>query len=138
MNKWIISGNLTRDPETQTTPGGSAVTHLSVAVNRKRASTTETIFVRVSAWGKTGENAAKYLRKGRGVIVSGPLRATAYIDRDGQARPSLEIDADDIEFIGGQRSGENREPAAAPAGTAAPAPVPETAYTAVTDEDIPF
>ena len=138
MNKWIISGNLTRDPETQTTPGGSAVTHLIVAVNRRRANATETIFVRVSAWGKTGENAAKYLKKGRGVIVSGPLRATAYIDRDGQARPSLEIDADDVEFIGGQRSGDNQEPAAAPAATANPAPVPETAYTAVIDEDIPF
>ncbi len=94
MNKVILIGNLTRDPELRTTPSGDSVCSFTIAVNRRRRSNAEAgqpeaDFFRVSAWRQLGENCAKYLAKGRKVFVSGPVTCRTYVGNDGQTRASL-------------------------------------------------
>ncbi len=99
MNKTIIIGNLTRDPEMRSTQDGTKVCNFDVAVNRRRGQQQSTDYFRVTAWRALGENCAKYLAKGRKVSVSGPISARAYIGNDGQAHATLELTADDVEFL---------------------------------------
>jgi len=112
MEKIMISGNLTRDPELRKTPNGTSVCQLSVAVNPRNHSgdnansRKEPHFYRVNVWRQLGENSAKYLAKGRRVNVTGTFSPSLYTDRSGAVRLQLEIDADDIEYIGGM-SAEN-------------------------------
>lgn len=148
MNKVFLIGNLTRDPELRTTPSGVSVCSFTIAVNRRRASSAEAgqpeaDFFRVSAWRQLGENCSKYLAKGRKVSVVGTVSASAYVGNDGQARASLEVQADDVEFL--TPRGETGEmPAYAPA-PAAPraasvsAPVPQGGgFVQVDEEELPF
>lgn len=97
MNKLTIIGNLTRDPELRTTQQGLAVCDFTVAVNRRKGD--ESDFFRVTAWRQLGENAAKYLAKGRKVCVVGPVSARTYTTNNGETRVSLEITAEDVEFL---------------------------------------
>lgn len=102
MNKLTIIGNLTRDPETRTTPSGSTVCSFTVAVNRRRANpdgSHDADFFRVSAWNQLGENCQKYLAKGRKVSVVGSVTAHAYSMQDGKPGASLEVTAEDVEFL---------------------------------------
>lgn len=104
MNKLTIIGNLTRDPELRTTPNGNAVCDFTVAVNNRRNQNNtngqpEADFFRVSAWRQLGENCAKFLSKGRKVCVVGPVSARAYQANDGNTRVSLEVTAEDVEFL---------------------------------------
>ena len=101
MNKVFLIGNLTRDPELRTTQTGVTVCSFTIAVNRRRfgnaeAGQPEADFFRISAWRQLGENCAKYLAKGRKVSVVGTVSASAYVGNDGQARASLEVQADDV------------------------------------------
>ena len=98
MNKITIIGNLTKDPETRTTPNGNTVCTFTVAVNRKKASEPTTDFFRVNAWGKLGELCARFLGKGRKVAVVGELQARTY-ESNGQTRLSLDVVADEVEFL---------------------------------------
>lgn len=97
MNKLTIIGNLTRDPELRTTQQGLAVCDFTVAVNRRKGD--ESDFFRVTAWRQLGENAAKYLAKGRKVCVIGPVNARTYTTNNGETRVSLEVTAEDVEFL---------------------------------------
>lgn len=104
MNKVFLIGNLTRDPELRTTQAGVSVCSFTIAVNRHRfgnaeAGQPEADFFRVSAWRQLGENCARYLAKGRKVSVVGTVSASAYTGNDGVARASLEVQADDVEFL---------------------------------------
>lgn len=104
MNKVFLIGNLTRDPELRTTQSGVSVCSFTIAVNRRRSSSAEAgqpeaDFFRISAWRQLGENCSKYLSKGRKVCVVGTVSASAYTGNDGQARASLEVQADDVEFL---------------------------------------
>lgn len=101
MNKSIIIGNLTRDPELRTTQDGTHVCNFTVAVNRRaRAGVQpEADYFRVTAWRTLGENCAKYLTKGRKVCVTGPVAARAYTGSDGNVRATLELTADEVEFL---------------------------------------
>ena len=101
MNKNIIIGNLTRDPDLRTTQDGTRVCNFTVAVNqRTRASgQPEADYFRVTAWRTLGENCAKYLAKGRKVCVTGPVAARAYTGSDGIVRATLELTADEVEFL---------------------------------------
>lgn len=101
MNKSVIIGNLTRDPELRTTQDGMPVCNFTVAVNRRaRASgQPEADYFRVTAWRTLGENCAKYLSKGRKVCVTGPVAARAYTGSDGIVRATLELTADEVEFL---------------------------------------
>ena len=106
MNKTFIIGNLTRDPELRTVNGQDGpvnVCDFTVAVNRKNGRNAngqqEADFFKVTAWRGLADVCAQYLAKGRKVSVIGPVTASAYIGNDGQARASLEIKADDVEFL---------------------------------------
>ena len=101
MNKLTIIGNLTRDPELRTLNSGVSICTFTVAVNRRRKAEgqPEADFFRVSAWRQLGESCAKYLSKGRKVAVVGAVSVQTYQANDGNARASLEVTADDVEFL---------------------------------------
>lgn len=114
FNKVIVVGNLGRDPELRYTPQGTAVCSFSVATSEKRRDKAGefqelTTWFRVTLWGKQAEVASKYLVKGKPVYVEGRLRVEEYTDRDGKNRYSLELNASDMQFIGG---GQNENHAA--------------------------
>lgn len=124
--KIIIVGNLGRDPEMRYTPSGQPVTNFSVATNRKWTNTDgtpgeETIWFRVTAWGRLGETCNQYLSKGRQVLVEGRLRpdpATGgpriWTRQDGTAGASFEITALNVRFLGGRAEGAAMGPAVGP------------------------
>ena len=102
MQKLTIIGNLTGDPELRTTTTGSEVCNFTVAVNRRKTAnnqTPEADFFRVSAWGERGKVCNQYLTKGKKVAVIGQVSARAYTTQDGTARASLEVFAEDVEFL---------------------------------------
>ena len=101
MNKLTIIGNLTKDPELRTTTSGINVCTFTVAVNRKRRENQEqeADYFRVTAWRELGGICAKYLAKGRKVCVVGPVSVRTYETQDGKHGASMEITADDIEFL---------------------------------------
>lgn len=143
MNKLTIIGNLTRDPELRTTSTGINVCDFTVAVNRRRPQNNtqpEADFFRVTAWRQLGELVAKYLTKGRKVCVVGSVSVHAFTGNDGQPRASLEVQADEIEFLSPRP--DNQDPTAAaprmdaPAAAASAAPAAE--FTAVENEELPF
>ncbi len=154
MNKVFLIGNLTRDPELRSTPNGDSVCSFTIAVNRRRRSNAEAgqpeaDFFRVSAWRQLGENCAKYLAKGRKVNVIGSVSCRTYVGSDGQTRASLEVQADDVEFLTPKSEqgdmGGYSAPAAAPAARpAAPAPAnygsqPQGGgFVQVDEEELPF
>ena len=120
FNRITIVGHLGRDPEPRTLPGGDRVADFSVATSERRRApdggTQETTtWFRVSAFGKLGETAQQYLRKGSYVYVDGALTQREYTDRDGQARQSLEIRARDLRMLDRR---EDREDALALTGSA--------------------
>lgn len=123
MNKIILVGNLTKDPETRTTPNGKTVCNFDLAVNDRQGNAT---YFRISAWEKQGENCQRYLSKGKKVMVTGPVSARAYTDRNGKANVSIEVTANEVEFL-------------SPANNAAaPTPYPASDPMPVEVEDIPF
>lgn len=101
MNKLTIIGNLTNDPEMRTTQDGKSVCNFSVAVNRRKkpGKDQETDYFRISAWNGTAESCAKYLNKGRKVCVIGSVSVHPYKDKDGNPRASIEVLAEDVEFL---------------------------------------
>lgn len=105
FNKVILMGNLTRDPETRTTPNGQNVTNFSLAVNRtwkgQDGQTQEQVsFIDCVAWGKTGDIIAQYMQKGRPILVSGRLDQRSW-EQDGQKRSKVEVIVEDFNFVGG-------------------------------------
>ena len=90
-------GNLTADPVARATQSGKTVCQFTIAVNRRDKG--EVDFFRINAWDKLGDNCAKWLIKGKKVAVVGSISATAYIAQDGKARASLEVTAQDVEFL---------------------------------------
>lgn len=106
FNKIIIVGNLGRGPEMRYTPQGTPVCTFNVATNERRKDRTgEQIEIvtwfRVVVWGRRAENAAKYLSKGNPVYVEGRLHVEEWTDREGKPRHTLEVNAADVQFIGG-------------------------------------
>lgn len=115
LNKVLLIGRLTRDPESRTTTSGTTVVAFGIAVNRtytRRDSNErveETCFVDVEAWGRTGETIARYMRKGRQIFVEGRLKFDSW-ERDGQRRSKLSVTVENFQFIdsngGGQGGGQ--------------------------------
>jgi single-strand DNA-binding protein len=151
INRVILTGNLTRDPELRSTSSGLSVCSLRIASNtrRKNQSTGEwedkPNFFDVTVWGAQGENCARFLAKGRPVALDGRLEWREWENQQGEKRQSVEIIADAVQFLGGRDEAgggggggftprsdvpvDNRDfqPAGAPAGGSGPA-----------DDDIPF
>lgn len=112
-----IIGNLTRDPELRTTPSGVSVCSFTVAVNRRRRQGEEdqADFFRVNAWRELGENCAKWLIKGRKVAVVGAVSVSTYTGHDGKTYASLDVLAQDVEFLSSGVQAENQHDAPQPA-----------------------
>ena len=106
----MIVGNLGRDPEMRYTQDSVPVTSFSVAVNEKRGENEQTTWFKVTAWRKLAEICNEYLRKGQPVMVIGRVNASAWKDKDGNPRASLEVTASDVRFLGG--AGDNGHRAA--------------------------
>ena len=134
MNKLTIIGNLTRDVELRTTQSGKSVANFTVAVNRhaKPGEKAEAAFFRVSVWDKQAETCQKYLAKGRKVCVIGSVSVNTYNANDGSTRATLEVFAQDVEFLD---SAKQDAPQTEAHGAAQP-PAPQ--YTPVYNEDLPF
>ena len=102
MQKLFITGNLVADPEVRSTQNGTTVCLFTVAVNRRFANKDgdrQTDFFRVNAWRQLGEVCAKYLSKSKKVAVIGELQARTYEAKNGETRMSLDVAADEVEFL---------------------------------------
>lgn len=147
INRVVLTGNLTRDPELRSTGGGTSVCSLRVAVNTRRKDQTTGEWVDkpnyfdVTVWGQQGENCAQYLAKGRPVAVDGRLEWREWQDQGGNKRQSVDIIADSVQFLGSREGGENggrftpQSDVPADTGDFQQAPV---AAGGSTDDDIPF
>ena len=144
MNKAILIGNLTRDPEARTTSGGTPVTTFTLAVNRRFTNAQgvrEADFINIVTWRQTAELCARYLSKGRKVAVEGSIQVRSYDAQDGSKRYVTEVIADNVEFLGSREDGGSRQGNYAPAS---PAPAPRNAapassdFTEVDDDELPF
>lgn len=136
MNKIILIGNLTRDPESRTTPSGHTVCNFDIAVNDRRGGQDNTLYFRIAAWDRTGESCQRYLSKGRKVFVAGPLSYRTYQANDGTTRVSLEVNANDVEFLSSRNDDQAGGYAPAPS---APAPMAQSSgFTAVETDELPF
>ena len=140
MNKVFIVGNLTRDPELRTVRDGISVCSFTVAVNRRirnaEAGQPEADFFRVTAWRGLGENCSRYLAKGRKVAVTGSVSVSTYTGNDGTTRATLEVTADDVEFLSPR--GEGGEVPATPRPQAAPVAPQNNGFVQVDDDELPF
>jgi len=137
----IIVGNVGRDPEMRYTPSGQAVTSFSVATNRQYTNNNaetikETIWFRVSAWGKTGETCNQYLKKGSKVLVEGRLTADPatggpriWQAQDGTSRASFEVSANTVRFLSSRTETE---------GSGMGSPAADEGGVPAESEDIPF
>ncbi|MFA9405400.1 MAG: single-stranded DNA-binding protein [Anaerolineales bacterium] len=137
FQKVILVGNLGRDPEMRYTPGGQAVTNFSVATNRRYTDSSgetrdETVWFRISAWGKQAETCNQYLKKGSRVLVEGRLNGDEngnprmWTGKDGSPRASFEVTSQNVRFLSGRDEGS----LGGDEGGSAAAPPP--------DDDIPF
>ena len=129
MNKVILIGRLTRDPEMRTTPSGVATTSFSIAVQRNYANAQgdrEADFINCVAWRKQAENIAKYCTKGSQVAVDGRIQTRNYDAQDGTKRYTTDVVVDNFEFLGSRNDGAN---APAGAGYSAPASNNSVAYS---------
>ena len=140
INRVVLVGNLTRDPELRHTPSGTAVCSLRLAVNtrRKDAATGEwgekPNYFDITVWGNQGENCAQYLSKGRPVAIDGRLEWREWEAQDGTKRQAVEVIADTVQFLGGRGEGAG-EPQYVPASATAQA---NADFGAAADDDIPF
>jgi len=151
INRVILTGNLTRDPELRSLPSGTSVCSLRVAVNTRRKDQSgewvdKPNYFSVTVWGAQGDNCARYLSKGRPVAIDGRLEWREWEAKDGGKRESIEIVADSVQFLGGREDGGGngngfQQRSDVPVDTAdfqpAAAP-PSSSPSANTEDDIPF
>lgn len=153
LNRVLLMGNLTRDPELRYLPSNAAVVNLGLAVNRRWRNQQgeqqeETTFVDCEAYGKTAEVINQYLRKGRPIFIEGRLRFDQWQDKEGHNRSKLKVVVESFQFVdsrgsgGGEGGDEGGAPRSAPAprraapqGAAAPVS-PDS--PPINDDDIPF
>ena len=150
LNKAILMGRLTADPELRKTSGDVSVTTFTLAVNRsftRQGEQAQTDFIDIVAWRNTAEFVCKYFQKGSPIIIEGSIQTRMWEDKAGQKRKSVEIVAENVEFVprskdaGAPSFHTERNEFAPP--IAEPAPVVYSAgsaddFTVVDDEDLPF
>jgi len=139
VNNLTIIGNLSRDPEMRSTPSGVAVCTFTVAVNRRN---NEADFFRITTWGQTAENCQRFLAKGRKVAVRGSVSLNTYTKKDGSVGASLEVNADEVEFLSPRDAADApSQPATPPRPASLLHPQPATPHGMVVverDDDLPF
>ena len=149
INRVVMTGNLTRDPELRTTPGGTSVCSLRIACNTRRKDASgewvdKPNYFDVTVWGAQGENCAQYLQKGRPVAIDGRLEWREWETQEGQKRQSVDIIADSVQFLGsreagGDNGGRFTPQSDVPADTADFQATPAGGSAAgAADDDIPF
>ena len=150
VNKVILIGNVTRDPEVKFTPKGSAVTDVGLAINRNYTldngeKREETIFVDVELWGRLAEIAGEYAKKGRPIYIEGRLRMDTWEDKtSGQKRSRMKVVGENLQLLGGRPPGgggggeEEGHHESRPQRTARPAPPQQPPRSSEPDDDIPF
>lgn len=151
LNKVILMGRITADPELKTTPSGVSVTSFSIAVDRnyvKAGTERQTDFINIVAWRQTAEFVCRYFVKGQLIALDGTLQTRTYQDKNGNNRYVTEVLADSVYFTGDRRENNNssyNSGYTAPVQQEAPAAAP--AYTSGTagdfeemplDDDLPF
>ena len=112
LNKAIIQGRLTKDPERRTTQSGTSVASFTVAWSEEYNGNEKKLFLNCVAWKNTAEMLAKFFSKGKEIVVEGTLGSRSWEDKDGNKREVIELTADRIHFCGPKES----KPIAAPAG----------------------
>ena len=145
INRVVLVGNLTKDPELRHTPSGTAVCNLRLAVNTRRKDETgqwvdKPNYFDITVWGNQGERCAQYLSKGRPVAVDGRLEWREWETPEGNKRQAVDVVADSVQFLGSRGDGEGGGggggggyiPPSAPATPGNDFP------TSPTDDDIPF
>jgi len=100
MNKVILIGNLTKDPELLYTSNGTAVTTFTLAINRPRSTEREADYIGIVAWQKLAELCAEYLRKGRKAAIEGRLQTRSYDNKEGKKVYVTEVVAENVMFLG--------------------------------------
>ena len=141
MNKAILVGNLTRDPETRTVPSGAVMCQFTIAVNRRyvnQQGVREADFIPIVTWRQTAELCSRYLSKGRKVAVEGVIQVRSYDAQDGSKRYVTEVVADNVEFLSSpqgdrQQRADNPPPPSEPSGYSSD----PDAFTDV-DDELPF
>lgn len=137
MNKCILIGRLTRDPELRYTQSGTPVCSSSLAVRRPTARDGETDadFINLVVWGVVGENLAKYMVKGGQIAVEGRIQVSNYQDKDGVKRWKTEVVASSVEFLGNPRQ---EQASSSPAPMQQPSQQQFGYEVQFNDEDLPF
>jgi single-strand DNA-binding protein len=138
LNKVLLVGNLTKDPELRFVPSGQAVANLRIATNRKYKAGNgewkeEVTYVGVEVWGKSAEACGEYLKKGSPLLVEGRLKLKEWTAQDGQKRSMLEVVSERVQFLSG---GPRREGGGPEAGF--DGPPPSDTPPPAGDDDIPF
>jgi single-strand DNA-binding protein len=149
FNKVILMGNLTRDPELRVTPKGTAVCQIGVAVNQSYKdkdgnAREETTFVDVDVFGRQAEVIAKYMTKGRPILIEGRLKLDSWESKEGEKRSKLKVVLENFQFVGSRGEGEaggaasqSTDDAAPPPRAASRGPAP-VRPPGVDEEDVPF
>ncbi len=148
LNKVLLMGNLTRDPEVKYTPKGTAVGDLSIAINDSYKAQDGTIkesvtYVDIEVWGRQAENCKQYLTKGRPIFVEGQLRLDQW-EQEGQKRSKLKVRALNVQFLGspggggGGRTGGNYSSGGERSSEPSRPAVSEDSPPPPSDDDIPF
>ena len=133
MQRIFIIGNLTADPVLRATPSGTSVCNFTLAVNRRFPGPDgqkQTDFFRINTWRQLAESCNKYLSKGKKVAIVGELQARTYEANDGTTRMSLDVSADEVEFLS-----QKEEPKEAPRATT---PADPNTFEDVSSDDLPF
>ena len=151
MNKAILVGNLTRDPETRTTPSGVSCTTFTVACQRRFANqqgVREADFINCVAWRQTADFVARYFTKGSRIGVEGTIQTRSYDAQDGSKRYVTEVVVDNVEFVGSRSENTARRdevpfPTAAPAdngmgSSGGASQGMNRGFTEVEDDELPF
>ncbi|MBP6924915.1 single-stranded DNA-binding protein [Candidatus Saccharibacteria bacterium] len=144
FNKVVLLGNLTADPELRTTTGGQNVASFTIAISRtwnnaQGEKQEETSFINCTAWGRTGETIAKYVQKGRQLLVSGRLQQRTWQDKDtGKNRSAIDVIVEEFSFVSdGSRGGGSSSSSSASAKTNEPV-IDEISDDPIDLSDIPF
>ena len=157
FNKVILMGNLTRDPELRVTPKGTAVCQIGIAVNQtykdKDGNTKEEVtFVDVDVFGRQAEVIAKYMSKGRPILVEGRLKLDSWESKEGEKRNKLKVVLENFQFVGGRGDGAETGSGGSASGAEDPVPPPRAGSSRgsaggsssrgnaanVDEEDVPF
>jgi single-strand DNA-binding protein len=143
INRVVLTGNLTRDPELRTTPSGMSVCSLRIASNTRRKDGSgnwvdKPNYFDVTVWGAQGENCANYLSKGRPIALDGRLEWREWEDKEGNKRQAVDIIADSVQFLGSREGGENGGRFTPQTDVPADTGDFARASAATTDDDIPF